>query len=93
MMARTSARNVRPSLSDDPRDKLAAALNCWCGMFKKGTSYERAAMYFDACWEWFQALPEQDQETVLAFAVVGSARKGAAESMAASLPAAPRCPL
>ena len=26
-MARTSARNVNPSLSSDPRDKLLAALN------------------------------------------------------------------
>jgi hypothetical protein len=92
-MARTSARNVRPSLSDDPRDKLLAAFNCWCGMFKKGISYERAPMYFDACWEWFQALPEEDQETVVTLAVVGSPHKGAAESMAAHLPPAPRCPL
>jgi hypothetical protein len=92
-MARTSTRKVRPSLSDDPRDKLLAALNCWCGMFKKGISYKRASMYFDACWEWFQALPEGGQETVLTLAVVGSAHKGAAESIVASLPPAPRCPL
>jgi hypothetical protein len=50
-------------------------------------------MYFDACWEWFQALPEEDQETVVTLAVVGSPHKGAAESMAAHLPPAPRCPL
>jgi hypothetical protein len=44
-MARSDARNVKPSMSADPADKLAAAL------------------------------------------------KGAAEGIAASLPAAPRCPL
>jgi hypothetical protein len=91
-MARAFAR-VRPSLSDDPHDKRLAALNCWYGLFKKGISYERAPMYFDACWEWFQALPEEDQETVLTLAVVGGAHKGAAEGMAAHLPPAPRCPL
>jgi hypothetical protein len=59
-MARTSARNVRPSLSYEAKDKLAAALNCWHGKIKQGKSYEHAPMYFGACWQWFQALSAAD---------------------------------
>jgi hypothetical protein len=93
-MARTEARNVRPSLSEDPRDKLLAALNWSHGKLKHGAAYGVAPMYFDACLEWHQALSADDQETVLTLAdVMGSAHKGAAESMAASLPPAPRCPI
>jgi hypothetical protein len=92
-MARTSARNVRPSLLDDPRDKLLAALNWPIGKFHQGRDYERAPMYFDACFEWFKALSAAD-ETVFTLAdVVASAHKDAAEGMAAHLPPAPRCPL
>jgi hypothetical protein len=91
-MAR-SARNVRPSLSDDPRDKLAAALN-WSYGKLKGSTYNRAPMYFDACREWHEKLSEDDQETCRTLVdVMASAHKGAAEGMAASLPPAPRCPL
>jgi hypothetical protein len=93
-MARTSARNVRPSLSNDPRDKLLAALNWPTGKFRQGRDYEQAPMYFDACFEWFKALSAAEEETVFTLAdVVGSAHKGAAESIAAHLPPAPRCPL
>ena len=92
-MARTSARNVKPSLSEDPRDKLLAALNWTIGKWCRGTDYRKAPMYFDACLEWHQRLSADDQETVLTLAdVIGSAHKGAAEGMAASLPPAPRCP-
>jgi len=50
-------------------------------------------MYFDACWLWFQKLPGDEQDAVRTIAdVVGSAHKGAALGMAASLPSAPRCP-
>jgi hypothetical protein len=83
-------RNVRPSMSDDARDKLLAALN-WSDGKLKGTTYDRAPMYFDACREWHDKLSEDDQETCLTFAdVIASAHKGAAETIAASLPAAPR---
>jgi hypothetical protein len=95
-MARTSARNVRPSMSDDPRDKLLAALNWPIGKWKRSTDpdYNRAPMYFDACAEWYQRLSADDHETVLTIAdVMASAHKGAAESIAAHLPPAPRCPL
>jgi hypothetical protein len=44
--------------------------------------------------EWHEALSADDQELCLSLAdVTGSAHKDAAESMAASLPPAPRCPL
>jgi hypothetical protein len=44
--------------------------------------------------EWFKTLSAADEETVFTLAdVVGSAHKGAAESIAAHLPPAPRCPL
>ncbi len=92
-MART-ARTVKPGLSDDARDKLLAALNWKIGEWKRGADYQRAPMYFDACLAWHQQLSADQQETVLTLAdVVGSAHKGAAESIASSLPPAPRCPL
>jgi len=44
--------------------------------------------------EWHEKLSADDKELVLTLAdVMGSAHKDAAESMAASLPPAPRCPL
>jgi hypothetical protein len=51
-------------------------------------------MYFDACLEWRERLSPDQQETCRTLAdLLGSAHKDAAESIAASLPAAPRCPL
>ena len=93
-MARSDARNVNPSLSSDPRDKLLAALNWHYGKLKRGAECDRAPIYFDGCWEWFQRLSAEDQDLVLTLAdVMASAHKDAAEGMAASLPPAPRCPL
>ena len=44
--------------------------------------------------QWHERLSADDKELVLTLAdVMGSAHKSAAESMAASLPPAPRCPL
>ena len=93
-MARSDARNVNPSLSNDPRDKLAAALGWHYGQFKQSREYRIAPIYFDMLVEWHEKLSAEDKELVLTLAdVVGSAHRGAAESMAASLPPAPRCPL
>jgi hypothetical protein len=93
-MARSSARNVNPSMSSDARDKLAAALNWPYGRMKHTDTYGLAPMYFEMCWEWHEQLSPDQQETCLTLAdVMASAHKGAAESMAASLPPAPRCPL
>jgi len=51
-------------------------------------------MYYDRCWEWFQKLPEGEQDAVRTIVdVAASAHKDAALGMAASLPPAPRCPL
>jgi len=84
-----SARNVRPSMSHDAKDKLLAALNWSYGNLKGKATYDRAPMYFDACGEWYERLSEDDLETLAD--MVASALK--AEGMAASLPPAPRCPL
>ena len=93
-MARADARNVNPTMSSDPRDKLLAALNWHYGKLKRSAEYDRAPMYFGARWEWFQRLSADEQDLVLTLAdVVGSAHRDAAESMAALLPPAPRCPL
>jgi hypothetical protein len=93
-MVRKDARNVRSSMSNDPRDKLLAALNWSYGNLKGNATYDRAPMYFDACGEWYERLSEDDQETCRTLVdVVASAHKGGAESMAAVLPPSPRCPL
>ena len=61
-MPRNDARNVTPSLSDDSRDKLLAALNWPIGKWKgRSSDYQRAPMYFDACYEWFQRLSIEDE--------------------------------
>jgi hypothetical protein len=88
------ARNVRPSLSDDPRDKLIAALSWPYGRARDSAQHRKAPIYYDLCLEWHQRLSADDQETCLTLAdVMASARKGAAEGMAASLPPVPHCPL
>jgi hypothetical protein len=88
------ARNVRPSMSSDPRDKLLAALNWSYGNLKGNATYDRAPMYFDACEEWYERLSEDDEETCRTLAdVMASAHKDAAEGMAASLPPSPQFPL
>jgi hypothetical protein len=93
-MAPASARNVTPSLSSDPRDKLLAALGWHCGRQNGSAEYQKAPIYYDLCLEWHERLSADDKELVLTLAdVVGSAHKDAAESMAASLPPASRCPL
>ena len=93
-MVRTDARNVNPSLSSDPRDKLLAALNWSYGKLKHSDPYDHAPMYFDACLQWYERLSQDQQETCRTLADIrGSAHKDSAETMAASLPPAPRCPL
>ena len=66
-MAHKSARSVNPSLSSDPRDKLMAALNWPIGKLK-GSTYEQAPMYFDACRQWHERLSGDDRELVLTLA-------------------------
>jgi hypothetical protein len=81
-------------MSDDPRDKLLAALYWSYGKLKGSTVYQKAPMYFDGCLQWHERLSANDKRTCLTLAdVVASAHRDAAESIAASLPPAPRCPL
>src|SRR6185312_12786113 len=56
LMARKDARNVRPSMSSDARDKLAAALGWHYGRFKESREYQMAPIYFDMLVEWHEAL-------------------------------------
>jgi hypothetical protein len=96
-MARSSTRNVKPSLSDAPRDKLAAALNWACAKGSEG--YDRAPMYFDACREWYQGLTLDQVELVSTVVTIYTASPHAyggepvALDHAQGLPPAPRCPL
>ena len=94
-MARPSARVVRASPSDEVRDKLAAALAAvGYAQFPKSAEFKRAPLYYDAVIVWHDGLSPADQELCRTLAdVIGSAHKGAAAAMAASLPPAPRCPL
>src|SRR5262249_25114811 len=69
-----SARNVRPTLSDDPRAKLLAALNWLTGRIRGGADYKQAPMYFDACREWHDKLSADDRELVLTLAESWAAR-------------------
>ena len=89
------ARNVRPSLSDEAKDKLAAALAALGYARLRGSvEFKRAPIYYDACSQWFERLSGDDQETCRTLAdVIAGPHKTAAKGMAAALPAAPRRPL
>ena len=95
-MARSSARNVRPNLSDEPRDKMLAALNQACT--KGGEGYGRAPMYFDACRQWYKALtPDQVDLVDTVCKTYNTPRAYGGEPVALDhaqdLPPAPRRPL
>jgi len=80
---------VKPSLSDALADKLAACLNH--SATPSGAAHHP---YFDACARWFSLLSPEHKETVLTVIdCVAGPHSDAAESIAASLPPAPRCPL
>jgi len=88
------ARTVRPTLSDDPRDKLLAALSWPYGRMRDSEQYRKSPIYYDMLLECHERRSADDRELVLTFGdVMGSAHKDAAESMAAALPPAPRNPL
>jgi hypothetical protein len=87
-MARV-ARTVKPALSDAPVDKLAACLN-----YAAKPADAAQHPYFDACAQWFNSLSADDKETALTVIdCIASAHKDIAESIAATLPPAPKCPL
>jgi hypothetical protein len=88
------ARPKASALSNNPADKMAAALNWPIGKFRKASSYAKAPRYFDDCWAWYQRLSEEQQDwmtyVVDVFTHWG---EGAGKRHAARLPVAPRCPL
>jgi hypothetical protein len=97
-MARRSVRNVTPAPSDKVIDKLKAALGFRYGEqaahgFKSG-QYEKAPLYFDALWQWYQALNADRQELVthIIDAWAFPDRRKAAEQWASHLPPAPQFP-
>jgi hypothetical protein len=93
-MARTSARSVRPSLSDDPRDNTSCCAELVVEGAKKQHSVGARTYVLRRLPEMARGLSEDDEELVLTLAdVMGSAHKDSAEGMAAWLPSAPTCPL
>ena len=77
-------------LSDDPRDKLQAALN----HAAPDPDDELGAEYRDACAQWFAGLT-QGERWRLAMVVAAYERgsEADAEQLAVALPPAPVCPL
>jgi hypothetical protein len=77
-------------LSDDTQDKLQACLHqTWAE-----SDYLAAKDYYDACLVWWDSLPPEQQDIAMAVLDVYSfERPQASEKLAATLPAAPRCPL
>jgi hypothetical protein len=93
-MARSKLpRNVKPRRSNTPVHKMCAAVNWPIGRSKRGTSYRKAPLYFDACFDWYLSLSGVQQGWV---SCVGDAftshDQKLAERYAECLPAAPRCP-
>jgi hypothetical protein len=95
-MARTAA-TIIPAQSTDAKDKLLACLNWPVGRMKLKTdaTYQAAPFYFDACWEWYRSLSSDQQDAVggITDAYSMPDRRKAAETWAAALPPAPRCPV
>ena len=60
-----TARTAKPSLSTAANDELLACLNWPMGKWKRktDTTHQAAPFYYDACWEWYQRLSVDQQET------------------------------
>jgi hypothetical protein len=77
-------------MSDDPRDKLRAALN----HAYPGTDDDLGRPYRAACQHWFDQLTEDERwATVSATVAYEKGRKDKAVEIASQLPPAPKCPL
>ena len=76
-------------LSHDTQDKLQACLNqTWAE-----SDYQSEKDYYDACVVWWDSMTSDQQDTGMAVLEVYSYdHPQASEKMAATLPAAPRCP-
>ena len=81
--------NGKIVMSSEAADKLAACLN-----YAPTPNNAAHHPYFDACARWFNSLSADDKETVLiVIDFVAGPHGNIAESIAASLPPAPKCPL
>jgi hypothetical protein len=77
------------SNSGDPADKLMAWLNH--GVNVGGAAYMQAPNYFDACARWHAELTPLQRDTVqIVQDCYADPHRDAAESIAASLPSAPK---
>jgi hypothetical protein len=63
-MARTSARNVKPSLSEDRFDKFMAATSWYVGRKKDDPEFLRSPNYYAAVSEWFEGKAPSEGEAV-----------------------------
>ena len=75
-------------MSEDPRDKLRAALN----HAYPGTDDDLGRPYRAACQHWFDQLTE-DKRWATVSATVEKGLKDKAVEIASQLPPAPKCPL
>jgi hypothetical protein len=85
-----------PALSDDAVDKMMACLNYTVGKWRTTNAYYLTApSYFDACWQWYQLLPSEDDRQMVSLVTdlwVFPDRRPLAEMIAALLPPAPEYP-
>jgi len=80
---------LTPKLSDDPRDKLRAALN----RAYPGTDDDRGRAYRTACRQWFEQLSEDERwATVTTTVAYEKGQHDKAAEIASQLPPAPRFP-
>ena len=91
----SAARTVRPSLATAPKDKLLACLSWQIGLSRESDpDYQTAPSYYDAAWKWYRGLSigERDSVSTILTAWAMPARRKLAETLAAKLPPAPKCP-
>jgi hypothetical protein len=69
-------------------------MNYPIGRSRNGNTYQKAPLYFDAVWDWYQGLTE-DQQDYLTYVIDAFTNWGDehAKKWAPRLPPAPRSPL
>ena len=88
-MKRTTKAGIS-ELSKAPADKLAA---CLSSAVRQSPDYPTHRQYFDACARWWAELTPLQRDTVqIVQDCYAGPHRDAAESIAASLPSAPKCP-
>jgi hypothetical protein len=91
----SAARTVRPPLATAPKDKLLACLSWQIGLSRESDpDYQIAPFYYDAVWKWYRGLSLGQRDSVSAILTAWSMpdRRKLAETLAAKLPSAPKCP-